>query len=127
MFFCPSTPSWGISGPLPFSQGLPPTGYFVLSFPTVSLIFLKRSLVFPIQLFSSISFHGSLGRLFLSLLLFGTLHSNGCIFPVLLCLLCLFFSQQFVRPLQPFCLFAFLFLGDGLAPCLLYDVTNLIP
>ena len=28
---------------------------------------------------------------------------------------------------QPFCLFAFLFLGDGLDPCLLYNVMNLCP
>ena len=28
---------------------------------------------------------------------------------------------------QPFCFFAFLFHGDGLDPCLLYNVTNLIP
>ena len=28
---------------------------------------------------------------------------------------------------QPFCFFAFLFHGDGLYPCLLYDVMNLIP
>ena len=28
---------------------------------------------------------------------------------------------------QPFCFFAFLFLGDGLAPYLLYNVTNLCP
>ena len=26
-----------------------------------------------------------------------------------------------------FCFFAFLFLEDGLDPCLLYNVTNLIP
>ena len=36
-----------------------------------------------------------------------TLHSNGCVFPFLLCLLLLFFSQLFVRPRQttilPFC------------------------
>ena len=36
--------------------------------PLVSLIFLKRSLVFPIQLFSSISLHWSLRKAFLSLL-----------------------------------------------------------
>ena len=36
--------------------------------PLVSLIFLKRSLVFPILLFSSISLHWSLRRAFLSLL-----------------------------------------------------------
>ena len=28
---------------------------------------------------------------------------------------------------QLFCFFAFLFLEDGLAPCLLYSVTNLCP
>ena len=37
-------------------------------FPWVSLIFLKRSLVFPILLFSSISLHWSLRKAFLSLL-----------------------------------------------------------
>ena len=38
------------------------------------------------------------------------------------------YSQLFVRPLrQPFCFFAFLFLGDGLDPCLLYNVMNLYP
>ena len=36
--------------------------------PLVSLIFLKTSLVFPIQLFSSISLHWSLRKAFLSLL-----------------------------------------------------------
>ena len=28
---------------------------------------------------------------------------------------------------QPVCFFAFLFLGDGLDPCLLYSVTNVHP
>ena len=66
-----------------------------------SLIFLKRSLVFPILLLSSISLHWSLRKAFLSLLLFfGTLHSNGYIFPFLLCLWLLFYSQLFVRPPQ---------------------------
>ena len=37
---------------------------------------------------------------FLSLLFFGTLHSNGYIFPFLLCFSLLFFSQLFVRPSQ---------------------------
>ena len=49
------------------------------------------------------------GRLaYLSLLFFGALHSNGCIFPFLLCLSLFFFSQLFVRPPQttilPFCI-----------------------
>ena len=69
--------------------------------PLVSLIFLKRSLGFPILLFSSISFHWSWGRLsYLSLLFSGTLHSNGYIFLFLLCFLLLFLSQLFLRPPQ---------------------------
>ena len=73
------------------------------------LIFLTKSLVFPILLFSSISLHWSPRRLsYLFLLFFGTLHSNGYIFPFFLCLSLLFFSRLFVRPLQatilPFCI-----------------------
>ena len=41
---------------------------FAWNVPLVSLIFLKRSLVFPILLFSSISLHWSLWKAFLSLL-----------------------------------------------------------
>ena len=41
---------------------------FAWNVPLVSLIFLKRSLVFPILLFSSISLHWSLRKAFLSLL-----------------------------------------------------------
>ena len=68
------------------------------NFPLVSLIFLKRSLVFPILLFFFYFFaliieEGS----YLSLLFFGTMHSNGFIFPFLLCLLFLLYSQLFVR------------------------------
>jgi len=37
---------------------------------------------------------------YLSLLFFGTLHSNGFIFPFRLCFSHLFFSQLFVRPAQ---------------------------
>ena len=55
--------------------------------PLISLIFLKRSLVFPILLFSSISCIDLLGRLsYHSLIFFGTLHSDRYIFPLLLCL-----------------------------------------
>ena len=42
--------------------------FFAWNVPLVSLIFLKRSLVFPILLFSSISLHWSLRKAFLSLL-----------------------------------------------------------
>ena len=49
------------------------------------------------------------GMLFyLSLLFIGTLHSNGHIFPFLLCFSLLFFSQLFVRlPLTATCFYAF--------------------
>ena len=74
---------------------------FAWNIPLISLIFLKRSLVFPILLFSSISLHWSLRKALLSVFLFfGTLHSNGNIFPFLLCFSLLFFSQLFVRPPQ---------------------------
>ena len=67
----------------------------------VSLIFLKRSLLFPILLFSFISLHWSLRKAFLSLLaiLWNSIF-NGYIFPFLLFLSLLFFSQPFVRPPQ---------------------------
>ena len=94
---------------------------FAWNLPLVSLLFLKRSLVFPILLFYSISLHWSLRKAFyyfllflctdhwekaflarkpLSLLFFGTLHSDGYVFPFLLYLSPLFFSQPFLRPLQ---------------------------
>ena len=84
-----SIPFWSFIGPI-----------FAWNVPLISLTFLKRSLLFPTLLFSSISY--------LSWLFFGTLHSNGNIFPFLLCFLLLFFSQLFVMPPQttilPFCI-----------------------
>ena len=82
---------------------------FAWNVPLVSLILLKRYLVFLILFFPSISLHRSLRKAFLSLLaIFGTLHSNGYIFLFLLCLSLLYFSQLFVRPPQttilPFCI-----------------------
>ena len=57
----------------------------------VSQVFLKRSLIFLILLFSSLSLHCSLKTFFSPSLLFsGTLHSDGYIFPFSLCLLLLF-------------------------------------
>ena len=106
---------------LPFMSFIQPI--FAWNVPLVSLIFLKTSLVFPILLFSSISLHWSLRKLF-----FGTPHSNGYIFPFPLCFSLLFFSQLFVWTLQiAILLFAFPFLGDGLDSCLLYNITNLHP
>ena len=85
---------------------------FAWNVPLVSLVFLKRSLVFPsivFRLFSSISLHCSLKKAFLSLLaVLGTLHSDGYVFLFLLFLLLLFFSQLFVRSphstILPFCI-----------------------
>ena len=51
---------------------------------------------------------------YLSMLFFGSLHSNGYSFPFLLCLWLFFFSQLFVRSSSDNH-FAFLFLGDGLS------------
>ena len=74
---------------------------FAWNVPLVSLIFLKRSLVFPILLFSSISLHWSLRKAFLSLFAivwnsafkWGYLSFTPLLFlPV--------FSQLFVRPPQ---------------------------
>ena len=70
-------------------------------FPLVSPIFLKRSLVFPILLFSSSSLHYSLKKAFLSLLAVLWNSAFSWVYhPFLLCLLRLFFSQLFVRPPQ---------------------------
>ena len=81
---------------LPFLSFIVPT--FAWNVPLVSLILLKRSLVFLLLWFSSISLHFSLKKLsYLSLICFGNLHSVGYIFPFLLCLSLLFFSQLFVR------------------------------
>ena len=53
--------------------------------PLVSPVFLKRSLVLPVLLFSSISLHWLLKKAsYLFLLFFGTLHSDAYIFPFLL-------------------------------------------
>ena len=84
---------------------------FVWNVSLVSLIFLKRSLVFPILLFSCffalINEEG-----FLIFPCYWTQDSNEYIFPFLLCLSLLSFSQLFVRPLQttilPFCISFFL-------------------
>ena len=81
--------------------------FFAWNVPSLSWIFSKRSLVFPFYCFPLFALIAEEDFLF-SLLFFGTLHSDGYIFPFLLCLLLLFFSQLFVRPLQttilPFCI-----------------------
>ena len=95
LFLIFSASVWSI----PFLSFIEPI--FAWNVPLVYLIFLKRSLAFPILLFYSSSLHDLWGRLsYLSLLFFGTLHSDAFIFPFLLCFLLLSFSQLFVRPPQ---------------------------
>ena len=101
---------------------------FAWNVPFVSLIFLKRSLVFPILSFSSISLHWSLRKVFLSLL--AILWNSAFRWVYLFFLLCLLllFSQLLLRPPQtPVCLFAFPFLGDGFGHHLLYNAMSLYP
>ena len=69
---------------------------FACNVPLVSLIFLKRSLVFPILIFPSISLHYSLRKAFLALLaiLWNSVSEVYLfLFFFRLCLLLLFFSQ----------------------------------
>ena len=91
---------------IPFLSFIKPI--FAWNVPLVSLIFFKRSLVFPFLLFSSILCTDHWGRLsYPSLLFFGTLHSNGYLSfsPLLFTSL---LSQLFLRPPQttilPFCI-----------------------
>ena len=63
-------------------------------------IFLKRSLAFPLLLFSSSVMHYSLKKGFMSPLFFGTLNLVGCAFPFLPFFSLLFFFQLFVKPPQ---------------------------
>ena len=74
---------------------------FAWNIPLVSLIFLKRSLVFPILLFSSISFHWWLRKAFLSVLaILWNLAFKWIYVSFSPLLLFLFVSQLFVRPPQ---------------------------
>ena len=73
---------------------------FAWNVPLVSLIFLKSSLVFsPFYCFPLFLFIDHWRLSYLSLLFFGTLHSNVYMFPFLFCL-SLFFFQVFVRTPQ---------------------------
>ena len=116
--------SFASLGSIPFLSFIEPI--FAWNVPLVSLIFLKRSLVFAILLFLLISLHWSLRKAFLFLLavLWNSTFKWVCLF---FSPLTLAFSQLSVRPPQatilPFCIF----LGDGFDHCLLYDAMNLCP
>ena len=92
---------------IPFLSCIEPI--FAWNVPLISLIFLKRSLVFPILLFSFISLHWSLRKAFLSLLaILWNSAFKWLYLSFLLCFSLLFFSQLFVRSPQttilPFCI-----------------------
>jgi len=97
--------------------------------PLVSLIFLRRSLVFPILLFSTISLHWSLRKAFLPLLAilwnfaFKWVYLSFSPLPFV----SLLFSAICKASDNHFAFLLFFFLGDGLDYCLLYNVTNLHP
>ena len=74
---------------------------FAWNVPLISLIVLKRPLVFPFYCFPLNLCIVPLRRSsYFSLLFSGTRHSLGFIFPFLSCFSRLFFSQLFVRPPQ---------------------------
>ena len=92
---------------------------FAWNAPLVSLIFLKSSLVFLILLFSSISLHWSLRKVFLPLLaILWNSAFKWVYFPFLLCLLPLFFSQVICKASSDnhFAFLHFFFLGMVLIP-----------
>jgi len=112
---------------IPFLSFIEPI--FAWNVPLVSLIFLKRCLVFPILLFSSISLHWSLRKAFLSLLAilwnsaFRWIYLSFSPLPfasLLFSAICKASSDNH---------FAFLhfFLGDGFDHRFLYNVTKLCP
>ena len=100
---------------------------FAWNSPLVSLIFLKRSLVFPILLFSSISLHWSLRKAFLSLL---AILWNSAFKWIYLSFSPLLFASLLLTDTcksssdSHFAFLHFFFLGGGddLYSCLLYNV-----
>ena len=81
-------------------------------YPFCSLTFLKRSLVFPILLFLSISLHCSLRKAFLSLPAILWNSAFRCVY-LFSFAFHFFFSQLFVRPPQTTILPLFFFCGGG--------------
>ena len=115
-------------GSTPFLSFIEPV--FAWNVPLVSLIFLKRSLVFPILLFSSISLNWTLRKAFLSLIAvlwssaFKWVYFSFSPLPLaslLFSTTCKAYSDRHLSFLH------FFFWGDGFDPCLLYNVMNICP
>ena len=100
---------------------------FAWNIPLVFLIFLKGSLVFPILLVFSISWHWPLRKAFLYLL--GILWNSAFSWVHLFFTPLLLASLLFTAICKAFSdnHFAFLFIGNGLNHWLLYNVMNLRP
>ena len=99
---------------------------FVWNVPLVTPIFLERSLVFPILLFSFISLHWSLKKAFLSVLALLWNSAFSWVYLSLSPLPLFFFAQLFVRPPQTaILLFCISFSWGWFSHHLLYNVTNL--
>ena len=104
--------------------------FFIMSIlawnvPLIPRIFLKRALVFPFLLFSSVSsyFVHLRSPSYLSLLFSGTLHSVGYIFAFLPCFSLLFFPQLFVEnsDISPSCISFVLLWVWSLPPVWCYE------
>ena len=102
---------------------------FAWNVPLVSIILLKRSLVFPILLFFSISLHCSLRNAFLSLLAILWIASFRWVSFLFSFAFCFssFLSYLSVLLRWSFFLFSFLFLGYNFDYCLLYNIMSLSP
>ena len=118
---------WISSAPvrsIPFLSFIVPI--FAWNVPLVSLIFLKRSLVFPILFFPSTSLYWSLRKALLSLLaiLWNSALKWVYLFFSPLPVASFLFSDIYKvsSDILPFCIS---FSCDGLDHCLLYNVTNL--
>ena len=126
--YCPcSSPGQNTGiGSLSLLQGIFPTQGLNPGLPHYRQIFYQMSYKGRFSLFLWID---QLERLsYLSLLFFGTLYANGYIFPFVLCLSLVLFSQLFVKPSQttalPSCIsFSWGWFGNRF----LYNVRNLNP
>ena len=97
-----------------------------LKVPSISPVFLKRSLIFPTLLFSSITLHCSFKKTFLSLLAVLWNSAFSLVYLSLSPLPLTSLLSSVIYKISSDTHFAFLhfFLWDGLDPCLLHDVMG---
>ena len=111
------------AGSFPFLSFIMPI--LAWNVPLIALLFLKRSLVFPILFFPYLFIQEGFISLCYSLELYFQLSIS---FPFSFAFhFSLSFSYLWSLLRKPFCLLAFLFLWDGCGHCLLYNVTDFCP